>query len=67
MGGLLSDPHFVQSLYDPTTLRCLLIVSTKFSIFFGGGGGGGGGGEACIMLVLILQVGCLSEIHVYSR
>ena len=42
------------------TLRCLLIASTKFSVLRG----------ACIWLVLILailQVGCLSEIHVYSR
>ena len=43
-----------------TTLRCLLIASTKFSVLEG----------ACIWLVLILailQVGCLSEIHVYIR
>ena len=42
------------------TLRCLLIASTKFSVLEG----------ACIWLVLILailQVGCLSEIHVYIR
>ena len=40
------------------TLRCLLIASTKFSVLEG----------ACIWLVLILailQVGCLSEIQEY--
>ena len=51
-----------KNLYEQaqSTLRCLLIVSTKFSVLEG----------ACIWLVLILailQVGCLSEIHVYSR
>ena len=42
--------------YKLCTLRCLLIASTKFSVLEG----------ACIWLVLILailQVGCLSEMH----
>ena len=53
----LSGPRLSGS---SITLRCLLIASTKFSVLEG----------ACIWLVLILailQVGCLSEIHVYIR
>ena len=43
----------------------LKVLTPNLAFFFGGGGGGGGLHLAGINS--ILQVGCLSEIHVYSR
>ena len=48
---------WIRMFWGVCTLRCLLIASTKFSVL-----------EGWLVLILaILQVGCLSEIHVYIR
>ena len=56
----------VTLMFSRSVMHSDCFCSKSLLFFFWGGGGGG----ACIWLVLILailQVGCLSEIHVYSR
>ena len=58
----LLKKKFCSIVDTAATLRCLLIASTKFSVFFFFLGGGG----PCIWLILILAI-FMSQRAIYSN